>query len=106
MAVKPALPIRLLVMDLDGTLLPHGGVIAERTIDAIRAARAKGVIATISSGRNVPSIIEYAHQIGLDGPLIGMQGGNRSRDSGEGRGWLGAHDPALPLPRPPRREGG
>ncbi len=74
MAVKPALPIRLLVMDLDGTLLPHGGVIAERTIDAIRAARAKGVIATISSGRNVPSIIEYAHQIGLDGPLIGMQG--------------------------------
>jgi Cof subfamily protein (haloacid dehalogenase superfamily) len=32
------------------------------------------VIATISSGRNVPSIIEYAHQIGLDGPLIGMQG--------------------------------
>ena len=40
MAVKPAVPIRLLVMDLDGTLLPHDGVIAERTIDAIRAARA------------------------------------------------------------------
>jgi len=56
MAVKPALPIRLLVMDLDGTLLPHGGVIAERTIDAIRAARAKGVIATISSGRTLNSI--------------------------------------------------
>jgi Cof subfamily protein (haloacid dehalogenase superfamily) len=67
-------PIRLLVMDLDGTLLPHGGVISARTVDAIRAAQAKGVIATISSGRNIPSFLPYAQRIGVDGPLIGMQG--------------------------------
>ena len=67
-------PIKLLVMDLDGTLLPHGGTISERTAAAIRAARARGVITTISSGRNIPSIIEYAHIAGVNGPLIGMQG--------------------------------
>ena len=67
-------PIKLLVMDLDGTLLPHGGVISERTIAAIRAARKLGVITTISSGRNIPSFIEYARTAGVDGPLIGMQG--------------------------------
>ena len=56
-------PIKLLVMDLDGTLLPHGGVISERTIAAIRAARELGVITTISSGRNIPSFIEYARTV-------------------------------------------
>jgi Cof subfamily protein (haloacid dehalogenase superfamily) len=61
-------------MDLDGTLLPHGGAISERTIAAIRAARARGVITTISSGRNIPSLIEYARTAGVNGPLIGMQG--------------------------------
>ncbi|MGA1647300.1 MAG: HAD family hydrolase, partial [Candidatus Limnocylindrus sp.] len=69
-----ATPIKLLVMDLDGTLLPHGGVISTRTIDAIRAARERGVITTISSGRNIPSFIEYARTAGVNGPLIGMQG--------------------------------
>jgi HAD superfamily hydrolase (TIGR01484 family) len=102
MAVKPALPIRLLVMDLDGTLLPHGGVIAERTIDAIRAARAKGVIATISSGRNVPSIIEYAHQIGLDGPLIGMQGAIAREIPAKGE--VGSGRMIRHLPLGPRRD--
>ena len=68
------LPIKLLVMDLDGTLLPHGGAISTRTIDAIRAARERGVVTTISSGRNIPSFIEYARTAGVDGPLIGMQG--------------------------------
>jgi Cof subfamily protein (haloacid dehalogenase superfamily) len=49
-------------------------VISERTIAAIRAARELGVITTISSGRNIPSFIEYARTAGVNGPLIGMQG--------------------------------
>ena len=67
-------PIKLLVMDLDGTLLPHNSTISERTIAAIRAARERGVVTTISSGRNIPSILAYARETGVDGPLIGMQG--------------------------------
>jgi len=67
-------PIKLLVMDLDGTLLPHGGVISERATAAIRRARERGVITTISSGRNIPSFIAYARTAGVNGPLIGMQG--------------------------------
>ena len=59
-------PIKLLVMDLDGTLLPHGGAISKRTIAAIRAARERGVITTISSGRNIPSFIEYARTAGVN----------------------------------------
>jgi len=67
-------PIKLLVMDLDGTLLPHDGAISKRTIAAISAARERGVITTISSGRNIPSMLSYAQTAGVNGPLIGMQG--------------------------------
>ena len=67
-------PIKLLVMDLDGTLLPHDGEISLRTIAAIRAARDRGVHTTISSGRNIPSFLHHAQRVGVNGPLLGMQG--------------------------------
>ena len=67
-------PIKLLVMDLDGTLLPHDGEISPRTIAAIRAARDRGVHTTISSGRNIPSFLHHAQRVGVNGPLLGMQG--------------------------------
>ena len=89
MSVQPRTPIRLLVMDLDGTLLPHGGVIAERTIDAIRAAqvvpafRAAIVIHMVEisptlqqrqqfalSGLNVPTNWHQSFDEVPDGPII------------------------------------
>jgi hydroxymethylpyrimidine pyrophosphatase-like HAD family hydrolase len=43
--------IRLIVCDMDGTLLDSKKRIPERTLETIRGARRKGVVTTICSGR-------------------------------------------------------
>jgi len=43
--------MRLLACDLDGTLLDPSGVVTDRTVAALRAARAAGVHVVIASGR-------------------------------------------------------
>jgi Cof subfamily protein (haloacid dehalogenase superfamily) len=43
--------VRLIATDLDGTLLGPAGTISRRTIDALRAAHAAGVVVVFASGR-------------------------------------------------------
>ena len=43
--------MRLLALDLDGTLLDPNGVVTPRSVEALRAARAAGVTVVIASGR-------------------------------------------------------
>ncbi len=43
--------IKLLALDLDGTLLNSRGVITEENREAIRAAEKAGVLVTIATGR-------------------------------------------------------
>lgn len=90
MSKESAEQIKLLVMDLDGTLLPGDGQISPRTIAAIRAARDLGVHTTIASGRNVSSFLHHAKQIGVNGPLLGMQGAIAREIPKEGEEGLGA----------------
>lgn len=66
--------IKLLALDLDDTLLDPGLRIAPNCFDAIRAARAKGVRVTISTGRMYQSALPYAQQLQIDAPLIIYQG--------------------------------
>jgi hydroxymethylpyrimidine pyrophosphatase-like HAD family hydrolase len=44
--------IRLLALDLDGTLLDSRGELSERNLGAIRAARARGVRVVLVAGLN------------------------------------------------------
>jgi Cof subfamily protein (haloacid dehalogenase superfamily) len=66
--------IRLLAIDLDGTLVNERLEIDKRDIAAVRAASAVGVEVVIATGRMFKSSLPYAQQLGLRGPIINYQG--------------------------------
>ena len=78
----PALPnssgrrsrIRLLALDLDGTLVGDDLRIRPRTVAAVRAAVKAGVAVAIVTGRMTSSALPYARELGLRIPIVGMQG--------------------------------
>jgi Cof subfamily protein (haloacid dehalogenase superfamily) len=66
--------IRLLALDLDGTLLNHRGHISERNLEAIESARGRGVRVALVTGRRFRDSRPIALQLGLDVPLISQNG--------------------------------
>ncbi|TMG34034.1 MAG: hypothetical protein E6H92_13870, partial [Chloroflexi bacterium] len=59
------MPIRLLAIDLDGTLVNDRLEIDARDVAAVRAATAAGVHVVIATGRMFRSSLPYAEQLGL-----------------------------------------
>ncbi|GER83285.1 sugar-phosphatase [Thermogemmatispora aurantia] len=71
MTTPPAQPTcKLLVIDIDGTLLTPGGEITEGTRAAIAEARAAGVIVTLATARRYGNTASIAHELALTAPLI------------------------------------
>lgn len=64
---------RLIALDLDGTLLTSKQRISPRTGTALRAARERGIIAVVATGRAVPSTRQWSNAIG-GGPAISCNG--------------------------------
>lgn len=75
LAVQPILPIELIALDIDGTLIGDDLTIGPDTRAAVRAALARGVIVSIVTGRMVSSATRFALELGLSAPVIGYQGG-------------------------------
>jgi Cof subfamily protein (haloacid dehalogenase superfamily) len=73
-AVRPAFPIRLVALDLDGTLIDDDLELRERTVSAIHNAIAQGVSVSIVTGRMTTSAIRFARQLGITDPIVGYQG--------------------------------
>ena len=73
--IAPAFPIRLIALDIDGTLVDDDHVIGQRTIAAVRAAMDRDVAVSLVTGRMVSSALQFAVELGLTGPIIGYQGG-------------------------------
>lgn len=67
--------LRLLICDLDGTLLDADGTISPRTDAALAAVRAAGVELALATGRVPRGIEAVARRLGIDGPQITMHGG-------------------------------
>ncbi len=67
-------PIKLIVVDLDGTVVRHDFSIDPAVIAALAAARARGVRVTIATGRGPDSTRPYAAQLGVNAPVICTQG--------------------------------
>lgn len=63
-------PFRLLVLDIDGTLLTSEKKISSRTRAAIAAARARGVRLVLATGRRYPSALPVAEDLGGEVPLV------------------------------------
>lgn len=69
--------IKLLAIDMDGTLLKSHNKITRKTIKAIKAAMDSGIKVVIATGRNPKTMEKIIRKIKLDDghPLIGLNGG-------------------------------
>lgn len=66
----PQEPIKLVAIDIDGTLLTPQKQITPRTREAIQAAQAAGIIVTLATGRRYHNSATFAEALGIDIPLI------------------------------------
>ena len=66
--------IKLLALDLDGTLLNSRGEISEKNLQAIRRAEEKGVLVTIATGRRFRDARPVGLEAELNAPLITHNG--------------------------------
>lgn len=81
----PASRIRLIALDLDGTLLRGDRTVGPRSIDALRAAHARGVEIVLASGRMTPAMERTAEALGLDSFLISYNGAAACGRMSQGR---------------------
>src|SRR5688500_16413592 len=66
--------IKLLALDLDGTLLNSRGQVPDTNRDAIRAAEERGVLVTIATGRRFRDGRPLGIELELNAPLITHNG--------------------------------
>lgn len=66
--------IKLVLTDLDGTLLNEDRVIEEEGIRAIRRWKEKGGIFSFITGRPAFGVLGYAAQAGVNGPMVCCNG--------------------------------
>jgi Cof subfamily protein (haloacid dehalogenase superfamily) len=99
-----AFPIRLVALDIDGTLIGDDLTIRPRTAAAIRAAMDRDVAVSLVTGRMVSSAMRFALELGLRGPVIGYQGGLIRAMPAPGSSHLGRLLRHTPLPAAAARD--
>jgi Cof subfamily protein (haloacid dehalogenase superfamily) len=68
------MPVRLLALDLDGTLLNSRGQLSDRNRLALQEARRHGVRVAVATGRRFRDARPIALELGLDMPVISHNG--------------------------------
>ena len=72
--VEPAQPIRLIMLDIDGTLVAEDLFIGDRTKSAVAEAMRRGISVSLVTGRMATSALPFARALGLTGPIVAQQG--------------------------------
>ena len=67
--------IRLIALDLDGTLLDHEQKFSPRVMRAIAQAQEQGIAVTLATGRSPLSARRFADALRISAPVICYQGG-------------------------------
>ena len=78
----PSVNIRVLAVDLDGTLLRADKVPHPSSAEALRRAEAAGITVVIASGRALPAVQSFTAELGLHGPCIGANGADVAAPDG------------------------
>ena len=65
---------KLLVIDIDGTLLDKRGIISDEDTKALARAKAAGIRVSLSTGRAVKACTKILSQLALDGYHIFFDG--------------------------------
>jgi Cof subfamily protein (haloacid dehalogenase superfamily) len=71
---QPAAPIKLVIVDIDGTIAGHSNQVTPAVKAAIKAAQAQGVRVGVATGRMYRSAVRFHHEIGADVPVMAYQG--------------------------------
>jgi Cof subfamily protein (haloacid dehalogenase superfamily) len=66
--------IRLVALDLDGTLIGDDLILRPRVRSAVAAAQAAGVAVTIVTGRMFAAARPFARELAVEGPIVCYQG--------------------------------
>jgi Cof subfamily protein (haloacid dehalogenase superfamily) len=75
---------RLILLDLDGTLLSSSRQIHDENLRVLQELMAKGILVAFCTGRTPRSTVPYARALSPNAPGIHMNGG-LVRDAGDGR---------------------
>jgi len=81
--VEPDCVIRLLVSDIDGTLVRPDKSLSDPVIAAVRALTDAGVTMSLISARPATGMIWIAEKLGLTTPIAAFNGGTVLRPNGE-----------------------
>ena len=65
---------KLIILDIDGTLLNKQGTISDYTLSVLQAVREKGIIVTICTGRNIKKTLPIAKKAGVTVPFACIDG--------------------------------
>ncbi|GGF60653.1 5-amino-6-(5-phospho-D-ribitylamino)uracil phosphatase YcsE [Paenibacillus albidus] len=65
---------RLLALDMDGTLLNDEQIVTPKTVQWIQKAVDAGVHVCLSTGRSFITALPYAEQLGLETPMVTVNG--------------------------------
>ena len=68
-------PIKLLVSDIDGTLVRKDKSLADATVAAVARLREAGVLFSLISARPLSGMLEIARTLGVDTPIGAYNGG-------------------------------
>jgi Cof subfamily protein (haloacid dehalogenase superfamily) len=68
-------PIRLLLADVDGTLVTQDKVLTERSIEAVRELRDAGILFAVTSGRPPRGMQMLIEPLALSTPIAAFNGG-------------------------------
>lgn len=66
--------IKLIAMDMDGTLLSGEKLVPDENIRALRECEARGIMTVLASGRAFESIRQLAKAMGINSPIISANG--------------------------------
>ncbi len=66
--------VKLIVTDIDGTLVNNEGKLGELTTKMVRNLSGRGVLFTFATQRVFSSVIPFADELGIDIPMITMNG--------------------------------
>lgn len=66
--------IRMIVSDLDGTLLNRSREMPDANRTALHACMARGIHVVLASGRSFESVRRLANEHGIDGPIVSANG--------------------------------
>ncbi len=75
--------IRLLVTDLDGTLLEKGDQVSKANVEAVQQAVAAGITVSIATGRMYRAALPVARTLNINVPIVTYNGALIKRVSGE-----------------------